>query len=104
MPQRHAQPLSLLQAAQEAPVLARLAELGRESQARLQAIQTMLPAVLQSAVKAGPIEGTNWCLIVNNNNTAAKIRQLLPAMTAHLRSKGWQVDAIRLKVLASGGN
>jgi hypothetical protein len=26
------------------------------------------------------------------------MRQLLPALLAHLRSKGWEVNAIRLKV------
>jgi hypothetical protein len=58
----------------------------------------MIPAVLRPAVTAGPIDGQNWCLIVNSNAAAAKIRQLLPAMQAHLRTKGWQVNAIRLKV------
>ncbi|HBH40190.1 MAG TPA: hypothetical protein DDX06_17575 [Curvibacter sp.] len=97
MTRRH-QPLSLLQATQESPVLARLSELSRDSVARLRAVEPMIPAVLRSAVTAGPIEGPNWCLIVNSNAAAAKIRQLLPAMEAHLRSKGWEVSAIRLKV------
>jgi hypothetical protein len=63
----------------------------------------MIPAVLRSAVTAGPIDGSNWCLIVNSNAAAAKIRQLLPAMEAHLRTKGWQVSAIRLKVQIPSG-
>jgi len=54
--------------------------------------------VLRSAITAGPIDGLNWCLIVNNNSAAAKLRQLLPALTAHLHSKGWEVNAIRIKV------
>ena len=40
------------------------------------------------------------CLLVRNNAAAAKIRQLLPAMAAHLRTKGWDVTEIRLKVQA----
>jgi ethanolamine ammonia-lyase small subunit len=28
----------------------------------------------------------------------AKLRQFLPAIAAHLRSKGWDVQTIRLKV------
>ena len=95
---RHTHPVTLLQATQESPTLARLAELSRDSVARLKAVEPMIPAVLRSAVKAGPIDGPNWCLIVNSNAAAAKIRQLLPAMEAHLRTKGWQVSAIRLKV------
>jgi hypothetical protein len=101
-PRRHL-PLSLQEAAQESPVLARLSELSRDSQARLLAIRPILPAVLHPAVQAGPIEGRNWCLIVKNNAAAAKIRQLLPAMEARLRSQGLPVDGIRIKVLAASG-
>ncbi len=97
MTRRH-QPLSLLQATQESPILARLSELSRDSVARLRAVEPMIPAVLRAAVTAGPIEGPNWCLIVSSNAAAAKIRQLLPAMEAHLRSKGWEVSSIRVKV------
>ncbi len=90
--------VTLLQATQESPTLARLTELSQDSLARLRAVEPMIPAVLRSALKAGPIDGANWCLIVNSSAAAAKIRQLLPAMEAHLRSKGWQISAIRLKV------
>ncbi len=79
-------------------MLARLSELSRDSVARLKAVEPMIPPVLRSSVTAGPIDGSNWCLIVNNNAAAAKLRQLLPAMQAHLRTRGWEVNAIRLKV------
>lgn len=102
-PSRQHPPLSLQEAAQASPVLARLSELSRESQARLLTIRPILPVVLQAAVQAGPIEGRNWCLIVKNNAAAAKIRQLLPAMEARLRSQGLPVDGIRIKVLATSG-
>lgn len=84
-------------------MLARLSELSRDSVARLKAVEPMIPAVLRSSVTAGPIDGSNWCLIVNNNAAAAKLRQLVPAMQAHLRTKGWQVNAIRLKVQIPAG-
>jgi hypothetical protein len=95
---RRKHPVTLLQATQESPTLARLTELSNDSTARLRAIESMIPAVLRSAVKAGPVDDANWCLIVNSSAAAAKIRQLVPAFEAHLRSKGWQVSAIRLKV------
>lgn len=79
-------------------MLMRLTELTRDSVARLASIQSLIPAALRSSVKAGPIDGATWCLLLDNNAAAAKIRQLLPALQAHLRSKGWLVDAIRLKV------
>lgn len=89
---------TLLQATQDSPTLARLSELAAESSARLQSLEPLIPAALMSAVKAGPIEGPVWCLLLDNNAVAAKIRQLLPAFEAHLRSKGWEVTSIRIKV------
>ncbi len=79
-------------------MLARLTELTRDSVARLKTIEPLIPAPLRGSVKAGPIEGASWCLILDNNAAAAKIRQLLPAFEAHLRVKGWEVTSIRLKV------
>ncbi len=95
-PRQHA--ITLLQASQESPTLARLTELSRDSVARLRAIEFLIPGALRPAVKAGPIDGPVWCLILDNNATAAKIRQMLPALEAHLRVKGWEVNSIRLKV------
>ena len=97
MNRRH-QSVTLLQASQDSPSLARLAELTRDSVARLKAIESLIPGSLRAAVKAGPIEGPVWCLILDNAAAAAKIRQLLPALAAHLRVKGWEVNSIRLKV------
>lgn len=90
--------VTLLQASQDSPTLARLTELSRESVARLKAIESLIPSSLRSAVKAGPIDGPVWCLILDSNAAAAKIRQILPALASHLRVKGWEVNSIRLKV------
>ena len=89
---------TLLQATQDSPTLARLSGLAMESSARLKSIEQLIPASLRKAVRAGPIEGAVWCLILDNNAVAAKIRQLLPSLESHLRTKGWEVNAIRLKV------
>lgn len=93
--------ITLLQASQEAPMLAKLAALTRDSSARLRAVEGLIPPALRTAIQAGPIEGDSWCLLVKNNSAAAKLRQLLPALEAHLRSHGWNVSAIRLKVQTS---
>jgi hypothetical protein len=90
--------ITLLQATQDSPTLARLADLAMDSKARLTSVEGLIPMALRSAVKPGPIEGSVWCLILENNAVAAKLRQLLPSMEAHLRSKGWEVNSIRLKV------
>jgi hypothetical protein len=90
--------VTLFQASQDSPTLAKLTELSRDSVARLKAIEALIPSPLRTSIKAGPIEGTAWCLLLDNNSAAAKVRQLLPAMAAHLRTKGWDVASIRLKV------
>lgn len=90
--------ISLQQASEDSPTLAKLAALTRESSERLQAIELLIPAALRGTVQAGPIDGTSWCLLVKSNAAAAKIRQLLPALQAHLRNRGWEVHSIRLKI------
>ena len=90
--------VTLQQASEESPTLATLAALTRDSSERLKAIEMLIPATLRPALQAGPIDGDCWCLLVKSNAAAAKIRQLLPALQAHLRSRGWEVNAIRLKV------
>jgi len=96
---RHNQAQSLLQAAQDSPTLAQLTLLMRESTQRLRALDALIPPALRTALQAGPIEGTTWCLLVSNNAAAAKLRQMLPALQAHLQSKGFEIQSIRLKVL-----
>ena len=95
---RRHHPVSLQQAAEEAPTLARLAQLARESGERLRAIEASIPPPLRAALKPGPIEGTTWCLLVDSNAAAAKLRQLLPLLVRRLVSRGFEVTAIRLKV------
>ena len=96
---KHNQTQSLLQAANESPTLAQLSQLMRESTQRLRALDALIPATLRTAIQAGPIEGSAWCLLVSSNSAAAKLRQMLPALLAHLQQQGFEVDSIRLKVL-----
>ena len=91
--------VSLHQAADNSPSLARLTDLVRESNQRLKAIETLIPVALRPAVKAGPIDGENWCLLVNGNAASAKVRQLVPLLQSSLLRQGWKVKSIRLKIL-----
>ncbi len=93
------QALTIHQAAESSPSLARLTELVQESNDRLKAIESLLPVGLRPAVKAGPIDNESWCLLVSSNAAAAKIRQLIPLIQARLLGKGWKVTSIRLKIL-----
>src|SRR6478735_9386091 len=90
-------PVTLLQAAEDSPTLAKLAQLARESGERLKAVELLIPTSLRSAVKPGPIDGPDWCLLVDSNAAAAKLRQVIPALVDQLCARGWQVNSRRLK-------
>ena len=100
---RLSSPLTVLQAISHSPTLARLADLVKDSNDRLEAIESLLPGNLRAAVKAGPIDGDSWCLLVNGNAAAAKLRQLLPTLQTSLQHQGWRVSRIRLKILVGRG-
>ncbi|MEG0719776.1 MAG: hypothetical protein RSB86_18445 [Comamonas sp.] len=91
--------ISLEQAAQSSPALSLLVSQAREANARMKAIEPLLPPSLRHSVRPGPIEGSTWCLIIKSNAAASKVRYLLPSFEAHLRTKGWDVAHIQLKVL-----
>ncbi len=95
---RRLHPVTLQQAAEDSPTLARLAQLARESGERLKAVESLIPLSLRCAVRPGPIEGPAWCLLVDSSAAAAKLRQVIPALLDCLRDRGWQVTSIRLKV------
>jgi len=101
MTQRRRFAISLEQAAQSSPALSQLVSQAREANARLKAIEPLLPPGLRSSLQAGPIDGSTWCLILKNNAAATKVRYLLPSLEAHLRTKGWNVERIQLKVLST---
>ena len=97
IPQKQA--VTVHEAVQTSAALGHLTALIQDSSARLKAIESLIPETLLPFVKAGPIDGDNWCLLVNGNAAAAKLRQLTPVLQARLLSRGWKVTSIRLKIL-----
>jgi hypothetical protein len=89
---------TLEQVVNSAPSLAQFSAMSRDTQNRLKAIAPLLPVSLRSLIQSGGVEGDAWCLLVPNSAVAAKLRQTLPALCAHLRTKGWDVNTIRVKV------
>ena len=89
------------QVVDSAPTLAQFSAVARDTQNRLKAIAPLLPASLRSLVQSGGVEDDAWCLLVPNSAVAAKLRQSLPALCAHLRTQGWDVQTIRVKVTAN---
>ncbi len=97
LPQKQA--MTVHEAVQKSPTLGQLAALIQDSSARLRAIEPLIPNTLRPFVKAGPIDGDAWCLLVNGNAAAAKLRQLMPLIQSRLLDNGWKVTSIRLKIL-----
>ena len=90
---------SVTQIIDGATSLSQLQALARDGQNRLQAILPLLPVSMRSLVQSGGIEGESWCILVPNSAMAAKLRQFLPSLCAHLRTKGWNVQLITVKVI-----
>jgi len=74
----------------------------RESNDRLAAITPLLPPAMRPHVKAGPIDETGWTLLAGNNAVSAKLRQMVPALEAQLRMRGWDGPPVRVRLLAPG--
>ena len=89
---------TLEQVVDSAPSLAHFSAMARDTQNRLNAIAPLLPVSLRPLVQSGGVDDDAWCLLVPNSAIAAKLRQILPALCAHLRTKGWTVNTIRVKV------
>lgn len=82
--------------------LALLSRRMRDSQERLAAITPLLPPAMRASVRAGPIDEAGWSLLASSNAVAAKLRQMLPALEAHLRTCGWDGPPLRVKLLSPG--
>ena len=93
------QAMTLHEAVQNSPTLGQLTAKIQDSNARLQAIESLIPDTLRPFIKAGPVEGDTWCMLVTGNAAAAKLRQLMPLIQSRLLAKGWKTASIRLKIL-----
>jgi len=90
--------LAIADALQRSAPLVHLRLRLQDSNARLAAIQALLPAVLAPHVTAGPVDDDGWSLLAANASVAAKLRQLQPRLEDALSQRGWQVSSIRIKV------
>lgn len=90
---------SVTQIIDGATSLSQLQSLARDGQNRLQAILPLLPVSMRNLVQSGGVDGETWCILVPNSAMAAKLRQFLPSLCAHLRTKGWNVQTITVKVI-----
>jgi hypothetical protein len=91
---------SLHQAIGNAPALAHLAGLAEQSLAMYRCVQNLIPAPLRPHIRPGPLQAQDWCLMVSHGAAAAKLRQLAPLLQTRLRQEGWDVQNVRVKILA----
>jgi hypothetical protein len=91
---------TLIEAVRQSPSLAQLLAQAQTAQGYLNCVAPLMPTTLRAAIAAGPIEDGNWCLVVKGNAVAAKLRQMLPRLIAHLQALGHPVNSIRLKVVS----
>lgn len=78
--------------------LAGLLQRVKDSRARLDAIQPVLPPGLRSAVEAGPLDDTGWILLVKHAPAAAKLRQCVPQIETALAAAGFEARVLRVKL------
>ena len=90
----------VMDAIEQSDTLAGMLALHQKSTLYLRAVESVLPPGFSQQIKAGPIEDDSWCLLVTHNAAAAKLRQMLPSLSAHLRSKGHNVQTIRIRVIS----
>jgi hypothetical protein len=90
--------LRLEEALRRSAPLERLQQLLQDSKARFEAVRPALPAALAASVAPGPIDETAWTLLAANASVAAKLRQLRPRLEALLRERGWEPNAIQIRV------
>lgn len=88
----------VMKAIHQAPGLAGLTQLAKRSAECLDLATPLIPMGMRSGVQAGPLEEGQWCLLAANSAVAAKLRQLSPAIAAHLRTHGKDVREIRIKI------
>ncbi len=91
--------VQVLKAAQSAPGLAQLIAQASRSRSQVDDLTGLVPALILKQIHSGPMESGNWILMLKSGASAAKLRQMGPAICAHLRSKGWDIQSITVRVI-----
>jgi hypothetical protein len=89
-------PLTMAGALSRSDSLAGLASRVAESNARFEAVRALLPEPLARELRPGPIDDEGWSVLASNAAVAAKLRHLLPLLTAELRSRSFRDLPIRV--------
>jgi len=95
----HTRPLE--EALQRHTTLGDLLRRARDSQAMLAVACQALPPAVRPYVAAGTVDDDGWTLLVRTTTLAGKLRHAVPLVQEALREAGWQVKAVRIRVMES---
>ena len=90
--------IPIKQALEAAAPLHELLQRMRLSELRLQRLLAIIPKGLHRQIKAGPADEDNWTVLVASPAVAAKVRQILPTLTAAVAQQEQRTVLIRVKV------
>jgi hypothetical protein len=62
-------------------------------------VRPMLGESLASQLRAGPMDATQWVLLADHGQAAAKLRQLLPRLEERLAQEGHPGLTVKVKVV-----
>lgn len=96
---QHNNPIILGQAFGRDPVLKDLLGRAQRSEQLLQSILPLIPPALRQQIRPGSWDGNIWHILVPHAAAATRLRYCMPALEAHLRTKGHDVREIRIQVL-----
>lgn len=96
---QHHLSVPVAQALRRDPTLGDLLARAARSAQLLNSIAPLIPPALREQVRPGPLDGAVWHVLVPHAAVATRLRYLMPAIEAHLRTKGYEVREVRIKVL-----
>lgn len=96
---QHHNPIILGQILNRDPILKNLLARAELSENLLKSILPLIPPVLRKQIRAGPLDGTVWHILVPHAAAATRLRYCAAALEAHLRAQGHDIREIRIQVL-----
>ena len=92
----------LAEALDDTPTLAGLLAGHAQASRCFETVLPLLPSGLATQLRAGPVEGGVWTLFAAGPASAAKARQLLPALRDRLQAEH-RVNEVKVKVVPRPG-
>lgn len=86
------------QAIHDHPTLAGLLESWQSAQRCMEWVRPLLGEALASQLRPGPMDASQWVLLADHGQAAAKVRQMLPLLAERLAEEGLPGVTVKVKV------